>query len=840
MKKFLILFLIILFSVTLNTSSVAASNGSNKSWVNSGNSGIYNGGSSSLERITWSDEPESNIAEKLISAMIANAADNIGKALYAMNMDLDSIIYGRVMGKGNDSANYLRFEIREGNVYGTVGAICYNVIRSIVWVLSICVLGTLLVKSMYGSGKQRAREELKTGISNFAIVILLLYLMPNIVDLLIYVRDCVVYAISWVASDALGIEGRPTLIRMMRRVYEDKVNVVAALVYFGMVCVALYYIISYISIALSFTIHFCLFPIISVTALFDRRQLTEWFKETISSLLVPIIDVMLFFIIIVMVMFMGRSRNFSDISDLFSALTGTPHAISLVEGFIIVVACGMVIPARNLIRSKLGLGRNQLDGIGMMSSFMAIRTAIGAVKMAATAALVVAGGMAAGAGAASAGAMEGSLAGAEGGASATAGASAGASSSGSEMSAMGNASKAGGSGFDSGFGNIINSAEKTGGSSEGSKATTSDNVNTSEASQNSTTSGIGQGGGNRVVSMSQLRERKEALNTGINSKSARIGELRKNTGDLMMKKANGEAFPGMSDQIEKNKAQIETLNGEIALDRAEISSIDNDMAMEDMRIRERYANVNNFQRPEFSNISHKRKAELYKELSAREYRRAVGTAVVGGVGAVGGATLGLGATMFGTTTAKAMGVSGGAALGGKLGSLAYNGYDSLAYPTTNNMPTNATYGNANTTETVSNVNGGGSVNVNNSTNYRVSTVGTANVNRVNDVEIVNDMSSSQQEETKNIIPLTPSFSVSKEELDVANVLYKQEAIKYKDNIIPPSKIDSLSEDMANRFADAYKDEKGIELYRDQFVGAKRYYRDYINKMNDDIKNGTKG
>lgn len=78
---------------------------------------------------------------------------------------------------------------------------------------------------------------------------------------------------------------------------------------------------------------------------------------------------------------------------------------------------------------------------------------------------------------------------------------------------------------------------------------------------------------------------------------------------------------------------------------------------------DKYANVTNFENPEFKGISADRKAELYKQRSRRRAAQAVSTAVGGAVGA----GMGLGATSFFSMGTKAqmagLGMSAGAGIG---------------------------------------------------------------------------------------------------------------------------------------------------------------------------------
>lgn len=93
------------------------------------------------------------------------------------------------------------------------------------------------------------------------------------------------------------------------------------------------------------------------------------------------------------------------------------------------------------------------------------------------------------------------------------------------------------------------------------------------------------------------------------------------------------------------------------------SSISNEYDKKRNAIMERYATVDNFERPEFSNISHEKKAQLYRERALRApkilFRRRTG--------AIAGAVMGAGMGVW--LGAAGVGVGGmfGSTIGGEVG-----------------------------------------------------------------------------------------------------------------------------------------------------------------------------
>lgn len=94
----------------------------------------------------------------------------------------------------------------------------------------------------------------------------------------------------------------------------------------------------------------------------------------------------------------------------------------------------------------------------------------------------------------------------------------------------------------------------------------------------------------------------------------------------------------------------------------------------DQDILEKYANVSNFENPEFKNLSAERKAELYKKRSLMQTRRTLGSLAGGVAGGVAGGALGVGASTFLSAGAKmqtvGMGIAGGIGAGEAAGTVA--------------------------------------------------------------------------------------------------------------------------------------------------------------------------
>ena len=98
-------------------------------------------------------------------------------------------------------------------------------------------------------------------------------------------------------------------------------------------------------------------------------------------------------------------------------------------------------------------------------------------------------------------------------------------------------------------------------------------------------------------------------------------------------------------------------------------------------VMEKYATVDNFEQPEFKNLDHAKKAELYGKRARRRLLQGIGIGIAGTTGLTGGALFGVSATGFYSRSTASMTTGmlaeGGSAFLGRFGSMAASGISSV-------------------------------------------------------------------------------------------------------------------------------------------------------------------
>jgi len=230
------------------------------------------------------EQDDENFLIKLLGTFIhfigADTANDLSTD--KINLTIDGVVLGRLAQPGGVS--YTSFDLSDGNVYGTVGATAYTVFRGFAYSGMFLVFLYLLAKAIFG-GTPKAREELKQGIYALAINYALIYLMPQVTDIVIFLRDNLLYFVMQHLSNDVSI------LNAMDDLYMADKSLIKAIVYTATVFASLFYIKDYVSIAIQETVLFGFFCLFTVLGTVKKKCLYDWFATFFSNLLVPLIDV---------------------------------------------------------------------------------------------------------------------------------------------------------------------------------------------------------------------------------------------------------------------------------------------------------------------------------------------------------------------------------------------------------------------------------------------------------------------------------------------------------------------------------------------------------------------
>lgn len=279
---------------------------------------------------------------------------NLAKA----NIDIDGVILGRVK---TGATSMFSFELETGNPYGYAGAMGYSALRAVI----IIFFGITLIAEIAKQGislSAEGKSELKQHVYNFMIAVCALYIAPQFVDLLIYLRDGILINLA----ENLRVGTTINIVEEMWLAYADAPGIMNAIMYFGAVLINIWFMGIYAGIALATTALFAFFPILLLIGYKDKNTLTTWIKAIVTQITVPCIDFFLLFIPI----FIWR--------EVENANKSGNWGLAFVYRGLELVILASIVPMRNVISSTIGLGGGAGADVGINGLKMVGKAAAGA------------------------------------------------------------------------------------------------------------------------------------------------------------------------------------------------------------------------------------------------------------------------------------------------------------------------------------------------------------------------------------------------------------------------------------------------------------------------------
>lgn len=333
---------------------------SGESWVEDDD--LYGTDTKKPEEETF-EEKDSSFVTKLFLAPLNWIGSFLTHILEQGGITMSNILFGRIDGGGiylnNNRVNLFGFELKTGNIYGIVAASIYSTIRGVIYVVMIVFIFAKVVKASYTGNGSKALAELKEAVSNCILAFVMLGVMPYFMDLLLYLRDVILKA---VAIDGAGkmfeLNAGGSITDIFADMRDD--NLLNCLMYLASIGLTVYFAFSYVMVAMSFVVSFMAFPFVCVNMQFDKHAMSTWWKNILGYAMVPVVDSALLMI---------------------PAFIGKYGGESLSMGFIQILVCFSLIPARAAFRTALGLSSNmgmELAGVGAL--MMAGRFASGVGK----------------------------------------------------------------------------------------------------------------------------------------------------------------------------------------------------------------------------------------------------------------------------------------------------------------------------------------------------------------------------------------------------------------------------------------------------------------------------
>mgnify|MGYP001851775276 FL=1 len=312
-------------------------------WLDGADDSIYSNGVDTAEEEQDIEPDEPGMVEKYFSELLRNIASSLIALLEnILGTSLDGIIYGRVGSGKPNSVNIFGFELRSGNPYGVTAAVCYSLLRSMAFVFLGIVFVATLAKSLWTGQTAQSREQIKSSIFSTAMKFSILMLMPFLFDVALYVRDVALYGVKEVTGQMVTGGATLSLAKAFLTNAERTGRFVDAVMYLGTILLTIYFAIIYIALAIDILIAFVAFPVLCLLHSPKRDLLGNWVMSVLSDIITPLLDAILLMVPLLTSMMLG----------------------DVIRGIAVIqmIMCMLIIPARNRIKSLLGIQSNERGG----------------------------------------------------------------------------------------------------------------------------------------------------------------------------------------------------------------------------------------------------------------------------------------------------------------------------------------------------------------------------------------------------------------------------------------------------------------------------------------------
>lgn len=291
-----------------------------------------------------------------LNYIIVFIADTLLLLLNDVGLNIDRIIYGRV-GVGDGQYSITTFALDEGNFFGNIAQEFYKMTTFFAAsLIPILFIGSLAM-FVFVSRNAAKRAEVLNAIKYVFVILFLIILAPQIVYLMLYVRDIILLLTMRLGLSMSDGNGTGSIISTMRDATRGG-GIVDAGIYLGLVILTIYYAFVYTGIAIALTIEFILIPLVILLATNPKNRgiLMDTVKQIVSNISFPVIDALLLSIV------------------MYALFMNLPS-------FIVVLLMFSMIPGRKVIQNRLAIAsKGGLDVASVGAMFGAIALARGAVS----------------------------------------------------------------------------------------------------------------------------------------------------------------------------------------------------------------------------------------------------------------------------------------------------------------------------------------------------------------------------------------------------------------------------------------------------------------------------
>lgn len=289
--QFLVFFAILLFmgSPILRVSA----DGGYSSWITGSSADNMYGGLAAENKVPEMENSEEDAHSHILLNFLIKLPDGITNALQGnsnsdYNFSIDGIILGRLA--SGTIVNYTGFDFGSNNPWSSIGAVVYRCLRNACLGLMLFAFYFVIAKTIPATG-EAARKNLKESLTTLIFMFVLIYVMPQILDMLIYWRDYGLKLIhDGLYSSGIATSTSTSIIEEYRNMAINSMTLFNVLLYTGAAISTLWYLFSYIKIAMIQAMLFGVFPLLAVLSIFNRKLIHDWFWMFFGNALVPLFD----------------------------------------------------------------------------------------------------------------------------------------------------------------------------------------------------------------------------------------------------------------------------------------------------------------------------------------------------------------------------------------------------------------------------------------------------------------------------------------------------------------------------------------------------------------------
>lgn len=234
------------------------------------------------------EDREPGFAENLLIGLALWFGDQVFALMDAMNLNLDGIVFGRLITREGKYAP-TTFDFDENNFFGALSMMYYDVMGMIVVIVWPMMFAFIIIAGFMLPRRAETLVRFRGSFIWALFFTMILSMAPDVYVAILFMRDIL---LGLFASIALSVNGGGvfSIIETVR--ISGELNIVNALLYFGLAFSTIYFAFIYLGISVGIMFGFILLPVDILLAIHpaNRELVSGNFKELIANVSTPVID----------------------------------------------------------------------------------------------------------------------------------------------------------------------------------------------------------------------------------------------------------------------------------------------------------------------------------------------------------------------------------------------------------------------------------------------------------------------------------------------------------------------------------------------------------------------